>query len=45
MNASSGLYNVNAYNLLCNNATILSSLSVGGVDIGGYINNNNTNLI
>ena len=44
MNASSGLYNVNAYNLLCNNATILSSLSVGGVDIGGYINNNNTNL-
>ena len=43
-NASSGIYNVNAYNILCNNTTILSTLNVGSVNIGDYINNNNTNL-
>ena len=43
-NASSGIYNVNAYNILCNNSTILSSLNVGNVNVGDYINNNNTNL-
>ena len=31
---SSGIYDVNAYNLTSNNATILSSLNVGGAIIG-----------
>jgi len=44
MNASSGIYNINGYNILCNNTTILSTLNVKGVDVSNYINNNNTNL-
>ena len=31
---SSGIYDVNAYNLTSNNATILSSLNIGGAVIG-----------
>ena len=31
---SSGIYDVNSYNLISNNATILSSLNVGGAIIG-----------
>ena len=44
MNASSGIYNINAYNILCNDTTIMSRLNVGGVDVSNYFNNNNTNL-
>ena len=44
MNASSGIYNINGYNILCNNTTILSTLNVKGVDVSNYFNNNNTNL-
>ena len=33
MNASSGIYNIDAYNILCNNTTILSRLNVNGVDV------------
>ena len=38
---SSGIYNVNAYNLSCKNATVLSSLNVSGSDIFSLINNSN----
>ena len=31
---SSGIYDINSYNLISNNATILSSLNVGGAIIG-----------
>ena len=31
---SSGIYDINSYNLISNNATILSSLNVGGSIIG-----------
>ncbi len=44
MNASSGIYNIDAYNILCNNTTILSRLNVNGVDVSDYFNSNNTNL-
>jgi hypothetical protein len=44
MNASSGIYNINAYNIRCNATTILSNLNVKGVDVSDYFNNNNTNL-
>ena len=44
MNASSGIYNVNAYNILCSNTTIMSKLNVNSVDVSDYFNNNNINL-
>ena len=36
---SSGIYNINPYNLTCKNATCLSSLNVSGSDIFTLINN------
>ena len=36
---SSGIYNINPYNLTCKNATCLSSLNVSGSDILTLINN------
>ena len=39
---SSGIYNINPYNLTCKNATVLSSLNVSGSDIFTLINNGNS---
>ena len=38
---SSGLYDLNSYNLIANNATILSSLTVNGSTLATNTNLNN----
>jgi len=42
---SSGIYNINPYNLTCKNATVLSSLNVSGSDIFTLINNTSTSIL